>query len=462
MAIGTLFVLGCVGEYINLDDSKKSANFGESDNAGQSIPEDGSSSLYLPEFDGYKRHLSEIKMNLDCLKLLKDVGLENAELELEKLPDSYYITDYNCYIRNMQDIESIEDVHINVEAMQIFGAYSNDNNLIYVSPVFLEPGAFETFMGQQYSDLIKIPDFIRWAYAFDNQVDMGYFATEESKAAYWMGSYEVQEPDLYDHNLVLNAKRGHCAILLRMSSTMDPDLPANKYHIYDYKTHSEINLHPDFDHGRARLKEIGIDLVQKIDKAIGDSCASTCCESRADENPKGKTYYGAGYRGVIQECLGKDHPTKDFAVLDFIVQPSRLCCECAKIDVQGIPAHAAVLMQLSLPEGISTIDVRHTEGILKELQYEMSGTCDPGAVAKFGELINPDYVIDGDITFTCCENGVKSTVKGYIRNAYTGEILETAAEESDCLHGAIGNGLKSTMEKVGKRLSTKLTLLASS
>jgi len=158
-----------------------------------------------------------------------------------------------------------------------------------------------------------------------------------------------------------------------------------------------------------------------------------------------------GYKGVIlPKAIAKDYPTTDFALLPFTVTPSELCCGC-KQEYKNLKMWGEYMDGQALHELISLIDnfnggsfieeiekmkftlIQRDESGLRDLLNDMNyeeenkKLFDPKYRNYKGHLINPDYVIDGTMKFTCCDNSKYVNVEftAQLINAKTEKVIKT-------------------------------------
>jgi len=155
----------------------------------------------------------------------------------------------------------------------------------------------------------------------------------------------------------------------------------------------------------------------------------------------------SGYKGVVlPKSVAREYPSTDFAVLPFLAAPSELCCGCMQ-EYKNLKYWGEYLSSQALIEVVASINKldppqAHKERKFTVVQRSESGMkfilneinlikqnkeyFDPSKRIPKGNLINPDYVIDGGIKFECCENSelVKVTFSAKLINAKTEKVIE--------------------------------------
>jgi hypothetical protein len=143
------------------------------------------------------------------------------------------------------------------------------------------------------------------------------------------------------------------------------------------------------------------------------------------------TYTGgkpSGYRQcILPDSLMEDFPSLDIGVFEIAVYPDYLCClkgeECIvhrNLDLWGSFYTSAINQQiLSLNwktpnQTIHALPLSYTGYVLREHLMDRAGltTRDPEK-AKQEKLCRPDWVIDGKVIFSCCEEEGKEGMITY-------------------------------------------------
>ena len=216
---------------------------------------------------------------------------------------------------------------------------------------------------------------------------------------------------------------------------------------------------------------------EEMIKTVGDKGEESCCSAGLEEAEETKTkkieekrYGGSGYKGVILgEGLGYDDPGTHFAFLDINAKPSYLCCKerllgifksCANYPLDKMGPFIRSGLEITLVrKGVSVVAIGGDvpmEDIIEEQKRQQSPLYDPKTRVKMGKLINPDYVIEGEFTFECCEGTkqIRVTYILYIRDAYTGKIEEVLEGKTDCFGPGANYFLEidKMIDKAGKGL----------
>jgi hypothetical protein len=156
----------------------------------------------------------------------------------------------------------------------------------------------------------------------------------------------------------------------------------------------------------------------------------------------------AGYRGVIlPRNLARDYPSIDFALMPLIAQPGTLCCGCMQTyeNLQYWGDYFTRQLRIALTNQISRINreagsfamgvVDRSEAGMRSALNEINlikqnrDYFNPDMIIPKGQWINPDYVIEGGIEFSCCAPNTT-----LLTLTFTVEFIDATKEDKTVVH----------------------------
>jgi hypothetical protein len=195
--------------------------------------------------------------------------------------------------------------------------------------------------------------------------------------------------------------------------------------------------------------------IETVEAAAEDEEDEMTKKAREQTEEDLKITGRSGYKGVIlPKQVAQDYPSTDFAVLPFVANPDELCCGCRQehknLSGWGDYLHNQIIIEvlktirgLNKERGVNeqnpyTLVERSESGmrfVLREINYTEQNKeyFDPATRVPKGKWINPDYVIDGGVEFSCCEDSklVKVIFLARFINAKTEKVIREEKFASD-------------------------------